>query len=175
MPYPTYNGSQAEQGWSGTSFLRGGGNVPFGTTYSTTQTAYTQVDASLTWEGVIPFGFSLNVNAGGTCSIAGGTNILIAVGLVDLGATAGGGYNQPYDEQRLIVPSSSVQVGFNLNYLWPGDDLAHVITLAFRTSNGSDAAQILNDSAAHTPTMLVQLIQTNLGSGQYNSPKAPWL
>lgn len=176
MPFGTNQASQNEKGWGGQVFLRGGGTIPFGTTYSTTQTVYVPLDGNLAWEGVIPAGFSLAAQAMGTCSIASGSNIKISLGLLDLSPAVGNAI-VACDEQQLIIPSSASQVAWGLNYVWIGDNLPHIVVIGFKTSNASNAAQVLNDTAAHTPSLLIQMMPTNLQSGLTGagSAKAPWL
>jgi hypothetical protein len=168
MPATTYNTSMAEGGRLGSILVRGGGDVTVGTLYSTTSLVYKQLDGQLQINVVIPRGFSLAVSAKGTCSIASGSNVKIAFGLLDISS-----YGNPtvaYDEQQLILTGSAVQQAFGLNYVWPGDNHEHNIILAFKTFDATHAAQALNDSLTHTPSLNVALVNSNLVPGV----SSPW-
>lgn len=180
MPQGTYNQSMSENSnWVGQAFMKGNGN---GVSYSTASTSYVEADSkALRWQGTIPAGFNAAVQASGVASISGGSNIKAAIGLINIDPQYGQATLQfADDEAQIIFPNSSVQQSWSVSFLYPGgtqngSPRSAIITLAFKMiSAGGNSINLLNDTPAHTPSLLVQLVPSNMTSGLGGQANSPW-
>lgn len=114
-------------------------------TYQTTNTTYTDVDATnLALTTVIPAGQKLMISSVGSMAVlTSAVNVLVA--LFD-GTTT-------LTEQQLLPTNTSQSVGFAIASVVTGDGASHTIKLRYRTSTAGDAVQIINGNATTAPAM----------------------
>lgn len=132
----------------------GGGN------YTNATTSYTVADSTnLCFTVTIPTGFKLAVSVSGAIGTATGA-VADNVAITDNTAcsTANSGI---LIETTSTTTAAGVLNPFSLNWVITGDGASHNVALQFKTSNGADAATLLNSSATLVPTMVFQLMPSN--------------
>lgn len=145
---PVINGTPSGTGIPTTTLKKGSGN---GTDYTSTSTAYVDVDATnLAYTVTIPTGWKLLVWAYGSGYLTTAT-VTANVALFDSGT--------------LIATEIESTIGtvdsFYLHYVIAGDGGSHTVKLQYKTSSGSDAVNLVNSSTTVLPSMLFLLTPSN--------------
>jgi hypothetical protein len=145
---PVINGTPSGTGIPTITLKKGSG----GGNYSSASTSYVDVDAAnLGYTVTIPTGWKLAVSASGNISVLTAA-VLVSASLFDSSTLV---------ETEINPNAASAIFQFTLNWVITGDGNSHTVKLQYKTSNGSDSVQIINNSATLTPTILFTLTPSN--------------
>ncbi len=144
---PTINGTPTGTGIPTITLKKGSGSG----SYTGTNTSYADVDAvNLGYTVTIPTGWKLSVVVSASVfPSTGAANVTLS--LLDTSTIV----------EQTLTGTLNITLGFCLNWAITGDGASHTVKLQAKTSNGSDAWNIVNTSASLTPTMVFTLIPSN--------------